>query len=347
MTDLPAVPSTLLKAMTSMETAMRRLSPLAIAALKEQLLAHEEPLQTVHHVLMTHDSPVSDEHTRQVFIHACTLILDAIRIFGTGDDATQAFMAVLRAMRKHCQAQEALFDLCDVFPQINRYFLEGKAVPGMIQHQPGKTRLFHSFQDQAPYARGGYSLYVPESYKADHAWPLVIALHGGYGHGRDFLWTWLREARSRGFILMAPSSLGRTWSIADISMDARQLIRHMEEVCSRFSIEANRILLTGMSDGGTFALGFGFHRDCPAKAIAPVSCVLPPADLELAGDRRIYWVHGAQDWMFPVSRAVQACREISSAGADVRLKIVPDLSHTYPREENDAILRWFDPALVP
>jgi phospholipase/carboxylesterase len=49
-------------------------------------------------------------------------------------------------------------------------------------------------------------------------------------------------------------------------------------------------------------------------------------------------VHGAQDWMFAVGRAVKACKEISSAGADVRLKVVPDLSHAYPRQENDAIL---------
>jgi phospholipase/carboxylesterase len=286
------------------------------------------------------------EHTRQVFTHACTLILESIRIFGMGNDATQSFMSVLRAMRKHCQAQEALFDLCDGFPQINRYFLEGESVPAAVPHQPGKTQLFHSSQDQTPYARGGYSLFVPEHYKANHAWPLVIALHGGYGHGRDFLWTWLREARSRGFILMAPSSIGRTWSIADIPMDAQQLNRHVEEVCSRFTIEATRILMTGMSDGGTFALGFGLQKDCPAKAISPVSCVLPPVSLELAKDRRVYWVHGAQDWMFPVSRAVKACKDISSAGADVRLKIVQDLSHAYPREENDAILRWFDPALV-
>ncbi len=345
MTDLSAVPSTLVKAMTSMEKAMRQLHPLAIPALKKQLLAHEDPLETVRHVLLAHDSPVMDEHTRQIFTHAYTLILDSIRIFGTGDDAIQAFMSVLRAMRKHCQAQEVLFDLCDGFPQINRYFLEEESVPGVVPYQPGKTQLFHSIQD--PYARGGYSLFAPESYSPDHPLPLVVALHGGYGHGRDFLWTWLREARSRGFILMAPSSLGRTWSIADISMDAKQLIRHMEEVCSRFTINRTLILMTGISDGGTFALGFGFQRDCPAKAIAPVSCVLPPASLELAKDRRVYWVHGAQDWMFPVSRAMKACKEISSAGAEVRLKVVPDLSHAYPREENDAILRWFDPALAP
>jgi predicted esterase len=49
--------------------------------------------------------------------------------------------------------------------------------------------------------------------------------------------------------------------------------------------------------------------------------------------------------MFPLGRAVKACRDLSSAGAEVRLKIVPDLSHAYPREENDAILSWFNPSL--
>jgi hypothetical protein len=45
--------------------------------------------------------------------------------------------------------------------------------------------------------RGGFSLCVPERYDARSAWPLVVALHGGSGRGRDFLWTWLREARWR------------------------------------------------------------------------------------------------------------------------------------------------------
>ena len=204
MTGLSEVPSTLLKAMTSMERAMRRLHPLAIPALKEHLLAHEESLKTVRHILMTQDSPASDAHTRQVFTRVYTLIEDSIRLFGTGDDATQTFMSVLKAMRKHCQAQEALFDLCEGFPRINRYFLEGEPVPGTVPLQPGKTRLFHSTGDQEPYARGGYSLFVPEFYEPDHPLPLVVALHGGYGHGRDFLWTWLREARSRGFYPHGP-----------------------------------------------------------------------------------------------------------------------------------------------
>jgi len=35
------------------------------------------------------------------------------------------------------------------------------------------------------------------------------------------------------------------------------------------------------------------------------------------------------------------------AGADLTYREIEDLSHTCPREENAAILAWFDPALAP
>src|SRR5439155_777023 len=62
---------------------------------------------------------------------------------------------------------------------------------------------------------GGFSLYVPEHYSADRAWPVIIALHGGSGNGRDFLWTWVREAKSFGYLLLAPTAVVDTWSEVD------------------------------------------------------------------------------------------------------------------------------------
>ena len=57
--------------------------------------------------------------------------------------------------------------------------------------------------------RGAFSLYVPEYYDPARAWPLVVAMHGGSGNGGAFLWSWLREARTRGFILLAPTAAAR------------------------------------------------------------------------------------------------------------------------------------------
>ena len=68
------------------------------------------------------------------------------------------------------------------------------------------TGIVHDHNE--PGSRGGFSLYVPEYYTPDRAWPLVMALHGGSGNGRGFLWSWLRDARSFGAILVAPTATG-------------------------------------------------------------------------------------------------------------------------------------------
>jgi len=337
--------STVLGMLGSFEAASRRMHPMAIPMLRERLLSEAGRLDTACRHLQERGLP-DDDAAGRTLLKAGGLIVEAAGVFGEGRDMTQAFMSVLRSFRKCCQAQEALFALCHEFPAIDRFFLEpGVEVLGRENGvgSPGTGGVIHRIPGQDSYGRGGYSLYVPEAYAPGHVWPLVIALHGGYGHGRDFLWTWLRESRSRGFLLLAPTSSGKTWSLGDIEEDGAAVHRHLDEVCSLYTVDRSRILLTGMSDGGTFALGFGLRRESPAAAVAPVSCVLPPVDLSHAGGRRILWVHGAQDWMFPVARASRACEALSRAGADVRLRIVPDLSHAYPREENDAILKWFDP----
>jgi phospholipase/carboxylesterase len=79
--------------------------------------------------------------------------------------------------------------------------------------------------------------------------------------------------------------------------------------------------------------------------------VLHPACLALgnlarARGRRIYLVHGALDWMFPVELARGARDALADAGALLCYREIEDLSHTYPREENARILEWLDPRLA-
>ena len=48
--------------------------------------------------------------------------------------------------------------------------------------------------------------------------------------------------------------------------------------------------------------------------------------------------------MFPVQVARQAREALSMAGATVTYREIDDLSHTYPREINAAILDWLQTA---
>ena len=176
--------------------------------------------------------------------------------------------------------------------------------------------------------------------------PLVVALHGGTGHGRDFLWSWLREGRSRGVLVLTPTSRERTWSImGGHDVDAEPLREMVASVAARYPVDPARVLLTGMSDGATYAFLCGLRDDMPFTHLAPACGVLHPflfgnGGLERARSRPIYLIHGALDWMFPVHTARMAREALQTAGARLVYREVEDLSHTYPRDENAKILDW-------
>ena len=155
--------------------------------------------------------------------------------------------------------------------------------------------------------------------------PLVVALHGGSGHGRDFLWAWLREARSRGVLLLSPTALDRTWSImGGEDVDAPRLQAAVEDVAARYHVDRTRVLLTGMSDGATYALLCGLAAGMPFTHLAPACGVLHPfllarGDIQHARGRPIYLVHGALDWMFPVQTARMSRRRARDGGGAGRL----------------------------
>ena len=66
--------------------------------------------------------------------------------------------------------------------------------------------------------------------------------------------------------------------------------------------------------------------------------VIGPANIK---DRPIYLLHGLHDWMFDVAIARVARDVLAEAGAEVVYREIPDLAHTYPRDENAKILDWF------
>ena len=341
-----SISSILVKASKAFETAMRKLNPFVLASIREELLIHLEPLAAGRQFLLGVDANTMDKNAQSGLLRATDFLINAIKSFGNEGDLQASFISALRAGRKYCRAQEELFALCESFPEINRHFLEAEvnfAPPGN-NFQNAQTGIFHIGANHGLHARGGYSLFIPDNYTPERAWPLIVALHGGYSHGKDFIWSWLREARSRGYILFAPTSTAMTWSITDVERDGKLIAGHLEDVYLRVNIDRSRILLAGMSDGGTYALGLALSQNSIYRSIAPVACALAPVDFREARGKSICWIHGEQDFIFPAARAAYSCKELAQAGADIKLKILPDLSHTYPREENTTILRWFESA---
>jgi phospholipase/carboxylesterase len=258
-------------------------------------------------------------------------------------------IAVFRALRHAPRAQEALYPLTARLPPVNSFFLDpalrddADLLARLAEPAPENTGIIHDHNE--PGSRGGYSLYVPETYTPDRAWPLVMALHGGSGNGRGFLWSWLRDARSHGAILIAPTATGSTWSLMGEDTDTPNLARILDLVRSRWNVDSGKLLLTGMSDGGTFCYVTGLENTSPFTHLAPIAATFHPLMAETADAHRlrglpVYQVHGRLDWMFPVQGARQTHQLLQAAGAEATYRELDDLSHCYPRELNPAILRW-------
>jgi phospholipase/carboxylesterase len=257
---------------------------------------------------------------------------------------------VYRALRLLPKGLEALYPLAGMLGKVNRFFLDpalrsDEALQQAFLRAPASDNT--GVMQFGEKERGGFWVYVPENYAPERAWPLVMALHGGSGTGRLFLWTWLRDARSRGAILVAPTSMGSTWALMGADVDTPNLMRILEFIRARWNVDPAHALLTGMSDGGTFTYVSGLEAGSPFTHLAPVSASFHPLLAQMADANRtrglpVHIIHGVLDWMFPVELARQAHRALSKAGAAVTYREVGDLSHTYPRELNGRLLEWMD-----
>lgn len=346
----------LLDVMVLMEQTARWLDPPRIPRLRELLAPRGEKLSEAIAEFRGVEAPSGLEGLHAQLREAAEHAEQSIGLFSDPGAADQTLPRLLESMRRSSLAQEALYPLHTALPPVGRFFTEGPLHERLAELDPDppseeRTGIHRAPGPDGPDGRGGFFLYVPESYDPAEPRPLIVALHGGSGHGRSFLWSWLREARSRRCLLVAPTSLGATWSFQGTDLDAPIVHAIVEHVRETWSVDPARILLTGLSDGATYTLFLGLRDDSPFSALAPLSGVLHPSLLRAGGldrarERRIYLVHGARDWMFPVGIAQLARDTLQEAGAALVYREIEDLSHTYAREENARILEWLDPALA-
>lgn len=345
------VPATL-KALHALEFAGRHLSPTSLPRLIEALAGRDGDLGEALSASRAIDWPEHLKPVRDCLEPAAQAAAEAIAGLLAAGEAEQPIVAAYRALRNYAKAAAALYPMAAFLRPVSQFFLEQSArddralADRLAAVDPGRENVGVLHAGGPPGTRGAFSLYVPEYYEAATACPLVVALHGGSGNGGAFLWSWVREARTRGFIVLAPTAIGSTWSLMEPEVDGPSIDRMVAEVARQWNIDTTRKLLTGMSDGGTFTYVLGLRGECQFTHLAPIAAAFHPMLMTFASADRvrglpIHIVHGAEDWMFPAGLAQAAERTLAQAGAAVTYREVGDLSHTYPRDENGHILDWF------
>ena len=351
----------LLGTLDRVEWVQRHLYPPLASRLADELEPRVAALGAPLRALEALDWPSDFRFMRDQLVDVSRQTLELLSAFVEAARSPDDPIGLYRALRRFARIQESLYSLAPAFGAVSRWFLEParrdddalveRLRAGALREGEPRVGVLHSANERDE--RGGFSVYVPEQWDGQTAMPMVVALHGGSGHGRDFLWSWVRDGRSRGAIVLSPTARERTWSImGGLDVDAEPLHEMVNSVAARYSVDRARVLLTGMSDGATYAFLCGLRDDMPFTHLAPACGVLHPfvfgnGGLERARDRAIYMIHGALDWMFPVGSARMAREALLSVGAPLVYREIEDLSHTDPRDETPKILDGLMDGVVP
>ena len=169
-----------------------------------------------------------------------------------------------------------------------------------------------------------YGLYVPEDYRPEKAYALVICLHGAGFTGDAYLERW-QVRLGDSYILACPTLMYGDWW----TRTAEHLVMAtLHAVTGTYHIDPDRVFLTGMSNGGIGAYLIGAHHAPRFAAIVPMASglddVLMPF-LENFQETPLYIIHGKRDQVMPV--------ELSRSIVDT----LAELNYTYVYREHDQI----------
>jgi phospholipase/carboxylesterase len=293
---------------------------------------------------LTPPAEMVDFHQR--FVETAGEMQKSFNLFMTepGPNWTLSF---LYSRRSFCRALYSLYELQPHLPAVSRYFMAdgSTAGPGRSLNTEAATGFIHRERNDT---RSDYSLYIPENYTAECSWPLIICLHGGYGEGYEYIWTWLRPARANGYILLSPKSLDVTWTMTPNSIDTRSILTMLDEVAAEYSIDRSRLFLTGLSDGGIMTYLLGIERHEMFAGIAPVAGALHPMVDPMLRARTgrelpILVIHGVHDFIFPVTFTRQTNELLRSLGYDLKYEELPEWGHALTYSINERlVMPWFE-----
>ncbi|WP_437187526.1 PDZ domain-containing protein [Planctomicrobium sp. SH668] len=136
------------------------------------------------------------------------------------------------------------------------------------------------FNDQLPNEGLSFWAYVPERYRADQAWGLVVWLHPpGDQFEPEMMQAWSDVCRDRGFILVGPRAGDVSGWSADQESQVRDVISVMQE---RYSIDPVRIVAIGRDASGPFATKLAFKYRDLFRGLVLISAAVrvPPPDCD-------------------------------------------------------------------
>jgi polyhydroxybutyrate depolymerase len=214
--------------------------------------------------------------------------------------------------------------------------------------KPGKVGVFPDQKIQVKDKERLYRLVVPKSVDPNKAAPLVFAFHGLFD-GKDLIprYSQLPElAEAKGFIVVFPNGLRASWPLVlDWARDDLAffdtLLEHLEK---DYTIDADRVFLTGMSNGAYFSHLVASQRADRIAAVAAHSGGLGLIqNLSVKHKYPVMLIHGDADSIVNVSESRKARDAYEKWGHEVKYVEIPKHNHFWAAKQgiNEQIWAFF------
>ncbi len=207
----------------------------------------------------------------------------------------------------------------------------------------GKSGTFINQPVLAGGKKYSFALYAPPMVKGK-TYPLVIILHGAGGNGKSTLTRWVKRLGDD-FIIACPSyPMGAWWSFRAEAM-VLNLIQHLR---ANYPIDANQILLAGLSNGavGAYMLGM-FYPDYFA-GVVPIAGTISERYMHFLVNMvntPLYSIQGEHDPIFPIKfskriRKILTTMKYPAVFREHDQKISAHGGHFLPESEIPAMVTW-------
>lgn len=222
----------------------------------------------------------------------------------------------------------------------------GPTTPSPERTSGAKPLSTQAQQTPQVFENSKYLLYLPADYAAtEKRWPIILYLHGKSLRGDDLemlkssgLAAHLQKGLSIPFVVVSPQCPADRYWVDE----SETLTRLIDSVSSTYSIDPERVYVTGHSMGGrgTWFLANKY----PEKFAAIVPLADAPADNAWATQiaKVPSWVfHGTKDDLAPFERTEKFVETLKKLGADVKLTPLPERDHfILDAYENKEIYDW-------
>ena len=171
-----------------------------------------------------------------------------------------------------------------------------------------------------------YTVWIPESYNPQEPAPLIVSLHYGGRvtpyYGQAMVQSLVAPALKKlNAIIVAPDTLGGPWTTEQNEAAVLGLIEH---VCADYTIDDQRILLTGFSMGGAGAWQIGGRNQDRFCGVLPMSARVTDID---EWSIPIYVIHSKADTIVPFEPARKYSEQLKEKGADITFVAMDDIQH--------------------